>query len=265
MDSYIILILIGVVAGVLSGMFGIGGGGVIVPSLILFLGFTQKQANGTSLAALLLPVGVLACISYYRAGKLKIGIALMVALGLASGTWFGATWALDLPADILRQTYGVFLLYMAWRYISPRKWWAQWRGKTPARPADTDTEIDPRSPRILITTFVIGIVAGVLSGLFGIGGGVVIVPALMVFLSLDLRLATGTSLGALLLPVGLPGVLAYASEGQVDLVTAAPLAIMLLLGAIIGARVALGLPTVVVRRLYGLFLLATGLRFLMGM
>ena len=264
MDQIVLLIVVGGIAGVLSGMFGIGGGAIIVPSLIIFLGFSQIEANGTSLAALLLPVGILAVLEYHRANKLKIWPALGVGLGLASGTWFGAVIALDLPADILRQAYGIFLIYMAWRYIAPRKWLRELRGGQTEQVAE-DTEIDARSSRVIGIAFAIGAVAGIFSGLFGIGGGVVIVPALMLFLQFDQKLATGTSLGALLGPVGLPGVVAYYQADALDFATAAPLAIMLLIGAIVGARLALGLPTKTVRRLYGFFLLFVGLRFVLNL
>lgn len=263
MENLPLLIIIGGIAGVLSGMFGIGGGAIIVPALMLFLGFEQTEANGTSLAALLLPVGLFACIAYYRSNKLHIVPALTVAVGLAVATWFGASLALDLPKDILRQSYGILLVYMAWRYIAPRKWLMELRGQPPEVVVE-DVEVDDRSPRVLLVALGIGLVAGIMSGLFGIGGGVVIVPALMAFAGFDQKLATGTSLGALLLPVGLPGVLRYSQEGDLNLGVAAPLAVMLLLGAVIGARVTLSLPTKLVRRLYGFFLLFVGLRFLLG-
>src|ERR1044071_7451549 len=91
------LLVLGLVAGVLSGMFGIGGGGVIVPLLVTFFGFALQNAIGTSLGALLMPVAILACITYYRAGKLKINVALFVALGLVVGGWLGAQIAFSLP------------------------------------------------------------------------------------------------------------------------------------------------------------------------
>lgn len=262
MENLPLLIIIGTIAGIMSGMFGIGGGAIIVPSLMLFLGFSQTQANGTSLAALLLPVGIFACIDYYRNNKLHIAPALAVAVGLTAATWFGASLALGLPRDLLRQGYGVLLVYMAWRYISPLKWYAEMRGQEVIKVVE-DAKIDSSSPRVLIISLAIGLVAGIMSGLFGIGGGVVIVPAMMAFAAFDQKLATGTSLGALLLPVGLPGVLRYSQDSMVDLGVAAPLAIMLMLGAIIGARVTLSLPTKTVRRLYGFFLLFIGLRFLL--
>lgn len=279
MDILLVLILIGSVAGVLSGMFGIGGGAIIVPSLMLFLGFEQTTANGTSLAALLLPVGIFGCIEYYRSGKLKIAPALSLAIGLALASWFGASLAIALPKATLKGVYGVFLLYYAWRYLAPRKWLAELRGQ--AVEVIKEKEIDANSPRVLAIAFAIGLVAGVASGLFGIGGGVVIVPFLMTFIGFDQKLATGTSLGALLLPVGLPGVIRYADVadatvvaapefltnllpqiGDVALWAAAPLAILLLGGAFFGARITLSLPTKTVRRLYGAFLLFIGLRFL---
>lgn len=262
MSDLALLIIIGSLAGVMSGMFGIGGGAIIVPGLVLLLGFDQTLATGTSLAALLLPVGLFGCIAYYNQGKLKIKPALMVALGLLVASWFGATLALNLPEHLLKQAYGALLLVMAWRYIAPRKWYAERRGVEV--PAPKVEAIDPNAPRVLFITFAIGLVAGVASGLFGIGGGVVIVPALTVLLHFDQKLATGTSLGALLLPVGLPAVLAYNDVGDVNLGAAAPIAILLLIGAFFGARITLALPSKTVRRLYGFFLLFVGLRFLLG-
>jgi len=98
--------------------------------------------------------------------------------------------------------------------------------------------------------------------MFGIGGGAVIVPALMALLAFDQKLATGTSLGALLLPVSLPAAYAYYEAGEINLATAAPLAVMLLIGAVFGARLTLGMQTKQVKRLYGIFLFVIAIRFL---
>lgn len=258
------LLILGLIAGILSGMFGIGGGLIIVSSLVVFMDFSLKAANGTSLAVLLLPVGIFACIEYYRAGKLKLLAAGGVALGLLLGAWFGARIALGLDTLVLKQIYGIFLLFMAWRYISPRQWWREYRG-TKTDPVKEGTEIDLRQPRILALLVAIGFAAGIASGLFGIGGGVVIVPALTALLGFELKLATGTSLGALLLPVGLPGVIEYANAGLIDATRVLPIAIGLAIGAIFGARFALGLPAKTVRRLYGIFLLVIGIRFILNM
>ncbi|MBZ0298733.1 MAG: sulfite exporter TauE/SafE family protein, partial [Anaerolineae bacterium] len=107
MEQLPLLLGIGLIAGVMSGMFGIGGGAIIVPALIIFMGFDQTLANGTSLVALLMPVGVFACIAYYRQGKLRLKPAAAVAIGLAGGAWFGAALALDLDPTILRLLYGL--------------------------------------------------------------------------------------------------------------------------------------------------------------
>lgn len=281
MIELIILLIIGSLAGLMSGMFGIGGGAIIVPLLMVFMGFEQTAANGTSLAALLLPVGLFGAIEYYRSGKLKIYPALAVALGLAIATWFGASLALNVPRELLKGMYGIFLIYYAWRYLAPRKWYKEWRGIEEEASVSESKEVDSSSPRTLLLSFGVGLIAGVASGLFGIGGGVVIVPFTMTLLGFDQKLATGTSLGALLLPVGLPGVIRYmqATEtapvagpefltsllpqyGDVAFWVAAPLAILLLIGAFFGARLTLSLPTKTVRRLYGVFLLLVGLRFL---
>lgn len=280
MFEFIVLLIIGSIAGLMSGMFGIGGGAIIVPLLIVFLGFDQTTANGTSLAALLLPVGLFGAIEYYRSDKLKIYPALMVAFGLAIATWFGASIALNVPRALLKSAYGAFLIYYAWRYLAPIKWYREWRG-IEEQVVKRETDVDGTDPRVLAISFGIGLFAGIASGLFGIGGGVIIVPFAMSLLGFDQKLANGTSLGALLLPVGLPGMIRYMQVenpnhingpewlttllpqyGDVVLWTAAPLSILLLIGAFFGARLTLSLPTKTVRRLYGAFLLFVGIRFL---
>ena len=255
------LIIVGLVAGTLGGMFGIGGGSIIVPALMLFLNFSQVQANGTSLAALLLPVGILGCIQYYRAGKLRVKPAIITAAGIALGIWFGAGLALSIDRELLKNAYAVFLLYVAWRYLMPIQLWREWRGLQVVKEREEPT-VDVEAPHILLVVGLIGIMAGVFAGLFGIGGGLVIVPALMV-IGYDMRLATGTSLGALLLPSGLPGVIRYYQAGELEVLTAIPLALGVVFGALIGAKMALGLSAKTVKRLYAVFLVFIALRFLL--
>jgi uncharacterized membrane protein YfcA len=107
--------LIGLVGGVLSGLFGIGGGLVIVPALILLAGMTAKQAAGTSLAALLLPVGILGAMEYWRAGHVNVQMALLVAVGLLVGAFIGARLAVGLPNELLQRAFGVLLLLVGLR------------------------------------------------------------------------------------------------------------------------------------------------------
>ena len=105
----IIFIAIGVAAGVLSGLFGIGGGVVIVPALIYFARLEPIAATGTSLGALLLPVGALGAWEYYRHGDLKIGASLWIAAGLFVGIFFGARLAQHLSPLAMKRSFSVFL------------------------------------------------------------------------------------------------------------------------------------------------------------
>lgn len=252
------LVLLGAAAGVLSGMFGIGGGVFIVPVLSLLFGYQLQRAIGTSLGVLVMPVSFFAVLAYYRAKQLQIGPAALIAVGLIAGGVVGAQVALNLPTATLQRMYGMFLIWVGWRFIEPRKLLA-------ARNGDPNPTRAANSPEPQIAWHVIlgvGLLAGVASGLFGIGGGLVIVPAL-VALDYDLKRAVGTSLAALLPPVGLGAVLSYYDAGKVEIAAVAFIAAGLVFGAFAGARIALGLPSTTVKRLYGVFLLIISLRFLL--
>jgi len=107
--------LIGLAAGVLSGLFGIGGGVIIVPLLMLVLGLTAQQAAGTSLAALLLPVGLFGALQYWQAGQVNILNAAMLALGLLLGAYLGARLGLSLPSEVVQRAFGVLLVVVGLR------------------------------------------------------------------------------------------------------------------------------------------------------
>ncbi len=114
----LIFLAIGFFAGILSGVFGVGGGVVIVPALILIAGMAPIAATGTSLAALLLPVGILGVWEYHRKGNLDISAALWIALGLVVGVWIGARLAQELSPVQLKRAFSVFLVLVA-----ARIWW----------------------------------------------------------------------------------------------------------------------------------------------
>jgi uncharacterized membrane protein YfcA len=105
-----ILILIGLTAGVSSGIFGIGGGVLIVPALVFLLHYPMQKAVGTSLAVLLPPVGIAAVLTYYRAGQLEWRAALILAATVLIGAWIGALFATRLDENLLRILFGIFLL-----------------------------------------------------------------------------------------------------------------------------------------------------------
>jgi uncharacterized membrane protein YfcA len=116
MVQLVIVGAIGLLAGVLSGVFGIGGGIVIVPLLILLLAFSATQAAGTSLAALLLPVGALGAWEYWRAGLIDLRVAAVLAIGLLVGVYLGARLGVSLPAAVVQRAFGVLLLIVGARF-----------------------------------------------------------------------------------------------------------------------------------------------------
>jgi uncharacterized membrane protein YfcA len=104
---------IGLVVGVISGMIGIGGGAFLIPALIFFYGMSQKTAQGTSIATLLLPIGIFAFWTYYKAGHVDLKLALLIAVGFAAGGWFGGLWAQHLSDVLLRRGFAVLLVILA--------------------------------------------------------------------------------------------------------------------------------------------------------
>lgn len=119
MEPYtlLVLVLIGVVAGLLSGFVGVGGGIIIVPALMWALGFTQHQATGTSLAVLLLPVGILAVWNYHNAGSLDWRAALIIGATFVVGAYFGSKLSLTLPPATVKKVFGGVMILAALKLI----------------------------------------------------------------------------------------------------------------------------------------------------
>ncbi len=117
MVEVLILLAIGIAAGTLSGMFGVGGGVIIVPALIFFLGMSQHQAQGTSLGLMLLPIGILAAWNYYKTGNLDIKAGLLVAAGFVVGGYLGSKLSLSINELTLKRIFGVLMLVIALRII----------------------------------------------------------------------------------------------------------------------------------------------------
>ena len=106
----LLLVVIGLLAGLLSGMFGIGGGVVIVPALVYVAGFRQHMATGTSLAVLLPPIGIAAAYEYHRHGHVNVRAAAVIAAAVFVGGWLGAVVANRMPGPQLRLAFGVFVV-----------------------------------------------------------------------------------------------------------------------------------------------------------
>lgn len=109
----LLYLALGLIAGTLSGMFGIGGGTILIPGLIFLAGLSQHEAQGTTLAIMLLPIGLLAVLKYYQSGHVHLYIAAFICIGFLIGGLIGATAAVSLPNLILRRAFGIFLMIVA--------------------------------------------------------------------------------------------------------------------------------------------------------
>lgn len=115
--QYLLVAVVGVAAGILSGLFGVGGGVLIIPGLVLLLGFSQHQAQGTSLVALLLPVGILGVIRYWKAGHVNWIAGLIIAVGILLGAYIGAGFAIKISEVWLKRAFGILLILVGIRFI----------------------------------------------------------------------------------------------------------------------------------------------------
>ena len=118
----ILLIVIGLASGMLSGLVGVGGGIIIVPALVFFLGFSQHQAQGTSLGLLLLPVGILAVMNYYNKGYIDIKVVLIMSIAFVAGGWAGSKLSLALPEITIKRIFEIVLFYAAFRMLGWDRW-----------------------------------------------------------------------------------------------------------------------------------------------
>lgn len=111
------LILIGLLAGILSSMVGIGGGIVIVPCLVLFFGFSQHLAQGTTLAMLAIPVSIAGAYSYYQKGMVDIKVAMILAIGFVVGGYFGGKVAVNVPPLLIKKIFAFILILIAIKFL----------------------------------------------------------------------------------------------------------------------------------------------------
>ncbi|MEO6230368.1 MAG: sulfite exporter TauE/SafE family protein [Ferruginibacter sp.] len=112
-QTILIVILIGLAAGVLGGLVGVGGGLIIVPSLIYFLGMSQLTAQGTSLGMILLPVGLFGVLYYYKGGYVDLKVAGILAIGFLAGSYFGSKIALSLSQQTVKRIFAIFMILVA--------------------------------------------------------------------------------------------------------------------------------------------------------
>jgi uncharacterized membrane protein YfcA len=111
---------LGVAIGGISGLIGVGGGAFLIPALIYFYGMSQIRAQGTSLATLLLPIGIFAFWTYFKAGHVDLKLAMLISVGFAAGGWLGGMWAQHLSDLVLRRGFAVLLIALATKLLLTR-------------------------------------------------------------------------------------------------------------------------------------------------
>ncbi len=116
-ETIALIIIIGFAAGMLGGLIGIGGGLIIVPALVFFLAFSQHKAQGTSLGLLVLPVAILGVINYYKKGYVDVKAVGLLSIGFVVGSYLGSKWALNIPQDMLKKLFAIFLLFLALKML----------------------------------------------------------------------------------------------------------------------------------------------------
>ena len=181
------VVAVGLAAGLLSGMFGVGGGILIVPGLMWVATMEQRRAHGTSLAAVL-PIAMFGLVTYVANDHVNVGAALALTVGSLGGTLLGTAWLTRAPKRLLSLTFAALLAVSAARLLFEI-------GST------TQHALTAGSALVLVAT---GFVAGVIAGLLGIGGAVLMVPAMMLVLGLAPVVAKGTSL-AVIVPTAIIG------------------------------------------------------------
>jgi hypothetical protein len=237
------LIVVGLLGGLLSGAFGVGGGIVMVPLLIYLAKMDQRRASATSLAAIL-PTSIAGAIGYLARGEANLGIALFVAVGGVVGSWIG-TWLLRrLPIPVLRWLFVGLLLVVAARML------------TTATVTGSAIVLDARTALSLIG---VGLIMGLAAGLFGIGGGLVVVPALVLLLGMGDLLAKGTSL-LVMAPTSAAGTWSNARAGMVDLRDGLVVGVTATAASFLGVAVAFWLPARPASVMFALLVLATAIQ-----
>lgn len=228
---------IGLLSGLLSGLFGVGGGTVIVPMLVLTLRFDQRLASGTSLAAIV-PTAAVGVVSYALHGSVAWLAAVLLAAGSVAGAQIG-TWLLPrMSQTALRWAFVSFLLAVTVSLFVV----------IPSRGAEFS--IDVVSGAALV---IVGVATGILSGLIGVGGGIVVVPVLMLGFDTSDLVAKGTSL-LMMIPTALSGTIGNLRRRNVDVVAAVTVGVSACLTTAVGAWIATLLDPFAANVLFAVFL-----------
>jgi hypothetical protein len=231
------------VAGFLSGLFGVGGGILIVPALVLAMRMDQRLAHGTSLAAVL-PIAVSSTLGYALEGEVDWPVAGLLALGAVGGAVLGTHVLHRLPQRALGLAFAGLLVATAIRLLLDHSE-AAGRGALGVGTA--------------VGLVVVGVATGVLAGLLGVGGGIVMVPAMVVLLHIPPALAKGTSL-AVIVPTSVMGTWRNRRNHNVDLRVAAVVGPAGVVSAFVASKISIGMSQTLSNVLFGALLLVAGAR-----
>jgi uncharacterized membrane protein YfcA len=229
--TFLTILALGLVVGVLVGLLGIGGGVVLVPALVYLFGYDQHMAQGTSLFILLPPIGLGALRQYWKSDHVDLRAGISCAIGFLLGGYVGGRIAVPMPSRDLRGIFGCFLVLAA-IFLS--------RKTQSTLPTDSAPEAQsrPDTPLRLLGIVLAAAFCGVAAGMVGIGGGVLLVPLLGILFGFGQHRAQGTSLVALIPPTGLLAFLAYAKAGYVSWRTGFLLIPGIFVGGILGGEMA---------------------------
>lgn len=210
------IILVGLGAGFLSGLFGVGGGILIVPGLVLVAKMDQRIAHGTSLAAVL-PIAASSMVTYWAQDHIDWTVALFLAIGAVAGAVLGTKLLHVLPHRTLGIAFAALLVASAIRLFL----------------ADSGTGRDDLDVVMAVLLVIVGVLTGILAGLLGVGGGIIMVPAMMMLFHIPPVIAKGTSLGVII-PTAIMGTWRNRTKKNVDFVAAAIVGVSGIFAAIAG-------------------------------
>ena len=236
---------VGLVAGFLSGLFGVGGGILIVPALVLLLGFTQRLAHGTSLAAVL-PIAISSLTSYAIEDKVDWSVGALLAAGAVLGAVIGTLILDRLPHDLLAIAFSVLLAATAIRLLFDH------------------SEGGGRASLTLVSALglvLVGFVTGVLAGLLGVGGGIFVVPAMVVGYGLPAAVDKGTSL-FMIVPTSIMGTWRNRKKRNADLRVAGLLGLAGVVSAFLASKISVGMSEALSNVLFAILLLFVAVRMM---
>lgn len=239
----LLLLLVGVVGGVFSGAFGVGGGIVMVPLMLWLLGFDQRRAAATSLAAIVLS-SISGSITYFATGHVDLVVGLIVGAGGIVGSIIGARLLRILPIVWLRWGFIALLVVIAVRMFLT----------VPARDADFELGVGT-----VVALVVTGLFMGIAAGLFGVGGGVIIVPIFIALFGVSDLLAKGTSLLAMI-PTSVSGTIANARARMLRPLDGVVIGAAAVVASFGGAMIALVMHPVLSTILFGIFVSVTAIQ-----